>query len=494
MPVARYAPRSMRILLVSANREQLPSPVVPIGVLSVAAAVRDAHDVEVKDLCFDDDACDALAEAVVRFSPDVVGIGLRNLHTNAYDGMDRLIDEYAALVQSVRRASSGRDVTIVLGGSGYSLQPETLLDRLGGDFGVVGEGERTFRDLVDALARGETPPRIVRARSLSASGSPSASTAGVSLVTLGRRPPGTLASPREGGESELDRLPLPARDLTDPRYYAFEGTENFQTKRGCAFTCAYCDYPDLEGRKVRVRDPARVADEVLARSKVPGVSHAFFVDSVFNVPRSHAIAVCDALAARGNPLPWVCYGSPVAFDEEVVAAMARARCIGVEIGSDAGTERMLERLRKPFRLDDIRETRRLFAAHGIFDCHTFVLGALDETADEAKETLAFVDELDPDVAVFIVFMEDRESMTVHRARHRDAILRLLAEEAPKRPGWVVPELGIRFGDKLTGMVRRFGLRGPSWTHLATVRRFGPEALGLRARRDAGPTPTESARR
>jgi hypothetical protein len=87
-----------------------------------------------------------------------------------------------------------------------------------------------------------------------------------------------------------------------------------------------------------------------------------------------------------------------------------------------------------------------------------------------NETLAFVERLDPDLAVFIVFMEDREDRTIHRARHRDAILEILAREAPRRPGWVVPELDIRFGEKLTRAVRRSGVRGPSWLRLARMRR------------------------
>jgi hypothetical protein len=223
---------------------------------------------------------------------------------------------------------------------------------------------------------------------------------------------------------------------------------------------------------VRVRDPAAIAEEMVARSGVAGVTHMFFVDSVFNVPRSHALAVCAAIEHRHNPLPWVCYASPVALDEEVVRAMARAGCQGVEIGSDSGTPRMLAELKKPFTIEHIARARGLFREHGIHDCHTFVLGALDETPAEVQETLAFVERLNPDVAVFIVFMEDRETMTIGRARHRDAILRLLADEAPKRQGWVVPELGIRFGAKINDIVRRRGLKGPSWLHLARMRAGG----------------------
>src|SRR6266511_628799 len=92
----------MRVLLVSANREMLPSPVVPIGPFAVAAALRDAHEVEVLDLCFEQDPAAAVQCAVRDFDPEIVGLGLRNLHTNAYDGMEGLIAGYAELVRSIR--------------------------------------------------------------------------------------------------------------------------------------------------------------------------------------------------------------------------------------------------------------------------------------------------------------------------------------------------------------------------------------------------------
>lgn len=441
----------VRVLLVSANREKLPSPVVPLGVLQVAGALRDRHEVEVCDLCFEDDPHARLTETVARFRPDVVGLGVRNLHTNAYDGTDALVAEYAAVVRVLRAATRA---PIVLGGAGFSLQAESLLTRLGGDFGVVGEGEHAMRSVVDALETGSVPDKLTWA--------PSAGDGLVRTASLRR----SVSDPR----NSLDALAPAARDLTDPRYYAWDGTDAVQTKRGCAFDCAYCDYPDLEGHKVRVRDPEAVADEMLARSRVDGVTHGFLVDSVFNVPRSHALAVCRALEARGSPLPWVCYCTPAVLDEELMAAMARARCVGVEVGTDSGTERMLAALNKPFGLDAVFRARELCVAHGILDCHTFVLGAIDETVDEARRTLEMVDRLDPDIAVFIVFMEDREARNVHRAPHRDALLRMLHEEAPRRAGWVVPELGIRFGEKLSRLVKRTRLRGPSWLYLAQMRR------------------------
>jgi biotin synthase-like enzyme len=214
-----------------------------------------------------------------------------------------------------------------------------------------------------------------------------------------------------------------------------------------------------------------VAAEAAERASAPGVSHLFFVDSVFNVPHAHAMGVCDALVATGTPMRWVCYLSPFGFDDALARRMARAGCVGVEVGADAGSDAGLARLRKPFSLADIRRSHELCTEHGIRDCHTFVLGVGEETVDDVRRTLEFVDELAPDVAVFVVFVEDREERSIARARHREAILRLLAAEAPRRPGWVVPELSIRFGAKLARVAQRMRFRGPSWLALAGRQRL-----------------------
>ena len=437
----------MRVLLVSANRERQPSPVVPLGLLWVAATARQEHDVRLVDLCFADEPLAALEAAIDDFQPEVVGLGLRNLHGNAYDGSEPLLAWYETLAATIRGRTTA---PLVLGGAGFSLQPRRIVERLGADHGIIGEGERLFVELLGRLQRGERPPRLLTAAALDC---PS------------------------DGDGALDGLPAPARELADPAYFTDgqgDGTVNLQSKRGCSFGCSYCDYPDLEGRLIRLRDPEQVADEALACARPPGgrppPRHLFFVDSVFNNPRGHALAISRALARRGAALPWLCYATPAALDEELCAAMAAARCVGVEVGTDTGTDETLRRLNKPFRRADVLAAHRHLAAAGIRDCHTFVVGAGDETIEEARATLAFVDELDPDVAVFIVFWEDRESRGPGAAHRRQALLDLLAEEAPKRPGWVVPELQLRFGPRLDRLLAQRQVRGPSWLHLARLRR------------------------
>lgn len=432
----------MRVLLVSGNRERQPQPVVPLGLAYVAAAVRPRHDVAALDLCWEADPRAALARAVADFCPDVVGLAVRNLDSNSYTGRASILDGYAAYVGVLRDATPA---PIVLGGTGFSLQPRALVDRLRPDHGVVGEGERLFPWLLDRIAAGDRPPQIVRA---GADGAP--------------------------GAVRLDDLAPPARDLVDLRHFEGNGgTDGIQTKRGCAFSCSYCDYPDLEGRTVRMRDPEAVADEFAERAAAPGVRCIFVVDSVFNAPPRHAEAVCRALVRRGTDIPWVCYATPAGLSENLVAAMAEAGCVGIEIGADSGTEEGLRRLNKPFRLADIETAHSRLAAHGIRDCHTYVPGGYGETLDDVRRTLGHVERVDPDVAVFMVFQEQREDVGPSVACLRAGILDLVGREAAAHPGWSVPEIGIRTGDGLLIPGRGRVPAGPSWLLLARLRRVAP---------------------
>lgn len=432
----------MRVLLVSGNRERQPQSVLPLGLACVAGALRPAHEVVLCDLCWEEEPDAALLDAVESFHPDVVGLAIRNLNSNAYTGRAGIIDGHEATVRLLRAATSA---PLVLGGAGFSLQPRALAERLRPEFGVIGEGEIALPWLLDRLAAGERPSPFVRA---GADGAPAA--------------------------ARLDDLPPPARDLYDPRHLERNGgTDSVQTKRGCAFSCNYCDYPDLEGRFARLRDPAAVADEFVERAAAPGVRCIFVVDSVFNVPPRHAEAVCEALVERGSSIPWLCYATPAGLSDRLVAAMAEAGCVGIEVGADSGTEEGLRRLGKPFRLRDVEEAHLRCASHGIRDCHTYVLGGFGESLDDVRRTLDHADRVDADVAVFMVFEEQREDVGPAVARHRREILELVGREAASHPGWSVPELAIRTGDEVRVPGRGRVPLGPPWLSLARLRRVAP---------------------
>jgi len=437
----------MRIAFISANREQMPDAVVPLGLLHVMAATPARHEKLFWDLCFESDPLATVAHNLRECCPDLVAIGLRNLQNMDYTNITTNLDAYRALVATVRAHSN---VPIVLGGGGFSVTPRALMEELGADFGIAGEGERAFPQLLDELQRPEPGLQHVE--------------------RLYYRADGKL---RYSGDAAnflvLDDLPLPDRTVLSERYYSEYGTESLQTKRGCPLNCDYCTYPLLEGRKTRLRQPAKVADEFMAIGSRKGVEHVFIVDSVFNLPPHHAKDICRELVMRGNRTPWTSYISPVAFDDELANLMVRAGAAGMEIGSDSGCDDILDRLRKGFRTDKIKRLAATAKAHGIKDCHSFILGTKGETLEHVERTLDFVEELEPFAAVMLVWIDDQEVLDaraeLERRHFRDAVYELIGRRAARQPRWVVPKLGYRFNPRAFATLRKFGLRGPLWQHL-----------------------------
>jgi hypothetical protein len=193
------------------------------------------------------------------------------------------------------------------------------------------------------------------------------------------------------------------------------------------------------------------------------------VDSVFNLPRSHAKAVCRELAARDWRVPWTCYANPLGFDRELAQLARAAGCAGMEVGSDSGCDEVLARLRKGFTTAQIRALHALCREVGIPDCHTFILGTTGETLDDVRRTLDFAVDLAPHSAIFMMWVDDHEAVDpALRARHevrRAGISEILLRYQEGRPNWSIPPLRVNFDEKLFRRLRRHGLHGPLWQHM-----------------------------
>ncbi len=458
----------MKVLFVSANRELLPDPVVPLGVLYVMGAMPERHEKKLVDLCFEADPYGALCDAIRAFEPDVVAIGLRNIQNSDYTGISDNLSYYRRLIESVRASCNS---TVVLGGGGFSVMPSALLRELRADFGISGEGEEAFVLLLDALengAAGASTSGRLGVRSLRRGG-------------LGRVPnlhyfvgDEVVSNSAGAGFLDLNAVPVPSRESVALSYYDRAGIENVQTKRGCALRCDYCTYPIIEGRSVRSRDPVAVVDEMIERRDAGvGIEHFFFVDSVFNIPPRHAKDICRELTDRGWSTPWTCYANPIGFDAELAELMASSACAGMEVGSDSGCDEILTKLKKGFSTQRVRELNALCRENELPDCHTFLLGTPGETLDHVKRTLDFIIDLDPFAAVIMAYKDDEEALDpsygAQRQALRDELLVLLEQHRERFPRWIIPALGTNFDARLFALLRRRGLRGPLWQHIEQVK-------------------------
>ncbi len=453
----------MEVLLISANTEKIPDPVYPLGAAYVADAARRAgHDVEAVDLCFTADVGAELRLAVERQRPDVIGISLRNLDSSAYPQNTSYIDDYAALVATLRSLT---DAPIVLGGAGFTVMPTTVLSHLHAEVGVVGEGERLFPWVLERLDRGE----------------PLVSDEAVVCESVN----GSVCVHGRTRASDLDQLGVPARDLFDaPRYYERGGTLNVQSKRGCAFECIFCSYPLIEGRKVRARSGVSVVDEIEAMKGQLGTKHVFFVDNIFNLPIDHAKEICAELIRRDLGIGWSAYLNPTFVDEELVRLMVASGCKGVEFGIDSGSPAMIAALQKMFTTDDLRRVAAYCHAAGLKFCQSLIFGGPGETMATVDETIALMEELRPTAVIAMTGIRilPGTPMVGHALRDgqidpddnllypkfyvapgfADEIIDRIEEYARRHANWVVPGKGIKTNVDTLQRLRARKVKGPLW--------------------------------
>ena len=126
----------MRVLLISANTEQINMPVLPLGLAYIAAALDEqGHRVKMLNLMLQTNTQKALHGTIDVFKPEIIGISVRNIDDQNMENPKFLLETVKDVVANCRKYS---DATIVLGGAGYSIFPQATLDFLKADIGIQG--------------------------------------------------------------------------------------------------------------------------------------------------------------------------------------------------------------------------------------------------------------------------------------------------------------------------------------------------------------------
>jgi radical SAM superfamily enzyme YgiQ (UPF0313 family) len=457
----------MNILLISVNRERMPAPVFPLGLACVAGALKkEAHAVEVLDLCFSRDVAGDLQEAVTRFQPELIGLSLRNLDNLTYPASISYLKEAEEVISTCRQVSCS---TLVIGGSGFSLAPQELLRHLDVDFGIVGEGEEILLALLNSFEKKLPIPSSPH-------------------LLIKRKPTSSIIS-----GAKVVQLSTPDRTLFKARRYLEEGGMlNLQTKRGCPFSCIYCTYPLLEGRRVRLREVDEVIEEIRHLVQEQGTDYLYFVDDIFNFPVSFAQKLCRRMAHEKLRVQWSAFVNPGFLDEDLLKWMIEAGCTGIEFGTDSGSPRMLQIYRKSFTVEDVARASQLCSKLIVNHCHYLLFGGPGEEEETLEESFRLMDQLDPTAVIAMLGIRiypgteleqlsisqgviDRETNLIYPHFYispglKDRLGDILREEALKRKQWIVPGLEINITQNLMEQIRRFRVRGPLWELVGRMKR------------------------
>lgn len=364
----------MRIALLNTNR--LAPPIAPIGLDYVAQALWAAgHTVRLLDLCWATDWPSAVDAFLAGPEVELVGMTLRNTDDCMLSGGQSYVDDFAAMVQHVRRHTAA---PVVVGGVGFSVMPVPVLERAEADWGIRGDGQQSLCALAARLARGEDWR---------------------SVPGLVWRQDGEWHSNAPAADA-LDGLPAMRRETVDnPRYFLHGGQVGFETRRGCPGACTYCADPLAKGARVRLRPAAAVADEVEALLR-QGIDHLHTCDGEFNLPVEHAMAVCQEMVRRGvgDRVRWYAYCAPAPFPAEVAQLMRQAGCVGINFGADSGDAGMLKRLGRGFGPEATASAVAACRQAGMATMLDLLLGGPGETEETLRRTVDFVRRVRPDRA------------------------------------------------------------------------------------------------
>ncbi|MDP2719290.1 MAG: radical SAM protein [Dehalococcoidia bacterium] len=363
-----------RVLLINPNR--MKPATAPIALDCLGESLRKHRfNVDVLDLCFSEEPIRELDRYFKRSGdPSLIAVTIRNTDDTYYASQDFCLDHYRNIVNYISVKSNS---AVVLGGSGFSVMPEAILEYFDLSMGIWGEGEYSLPFLLRTLAtRGQlsdVPGLVYRNGN----------------DDFQRNAPLQI---------DLAKMPPLARDNVDNvRYFNEGGMVGIESKRGCSMRCSYCADPLGKGSKIRLRSPESVAEE-LASLVDRGIDHFHFCDSEFNIPASHADEVCTELIRNGvgKKIRWYAYVSPVPFTEELARLFVKSGCAGLNFGADSGSNTVLRELKRDFTVRDLVNTADICRKYSIPFMYDLLMGGPGETRETLKESVELMKRISPD--------------------------------------------------------------------------------------------------
>ena len=378
---------------------------VPLGIAYIAATLEKTrrYEVEVLDALIEGDTqvgvpindgafirygiTDAeLTRRIQDFKPDVVAVSC----------LFSAVQEDMANVCSVAK-SVNPDIITIVGGVHAGNMAEEIMDLYPQvDFVIVGEGEQTFLDILNALEK------KVGYNFLN----------GVSFRENGIK---RFVS-KTRYIKDLDSIPFPTYHLFDLKRYFGRGeahgfyrrTPYIQmiTSRGCPCKCTFCALGAHWGDFQRNRSAKNILDEMESLIKNYGIKEFHFEDDNLTADKKRTIELCKGMVERKFNILWHAPSGIAVYtlDEEIIENMAASGCYSITLAIESGNQEVLSKLmHKPVNLKKIPALVKVIRKNGIDVRAFFMLGFPGETKENMRKTIDFARGLELDWAYFSIF-------------------------------------------------------------------------------------------
>jgi len=352
------------------HEKKIMKPYPPLGLLYISAYLKSrGFGVEVFDTTFSTKA--EFLRYLQRVQPPIVGIYC-NLMTKF---------NVLEMIAACKRLGA----YVVLGGPEPPHYAEEYLAH-GADVVVVGEGELALEELIPALMK-SGPHRLGPIPG---------------LVYLNESGNVVRTAPRPYIQN-LDALPLPDRAAIDiPRYVATwrshhgRGSLSVICARGCPYHCTWCSH-SVFGESHRRRSPGQVAEEVAQLMEAYHPDQLWYADDVFTIHYRWLFEYANALRQRAIKLPFECITRADRLNDEVIQTLAEMGCYRVWIGSESGSQRILDAMRREVTVEEVQWATRALQKRGIEVGMFIMLGYEGEELDDIRATVDHLKKAGPNV-------------------------------------------------------------------------------------------------
>lgn len=347
----------MKVLLVNPQPKHFfKSTTCPLGLLSIATYLnKKNHTVIINDRGIKKDYKKTISE----FKPDIIGISVIS---------NKSITEAMVFSKIARE----HNIPVVWGGPLVSIIPETAIKSGLVDYIIIGEGEITWAELLEAL-KNKTAINKVDGLVFSQDGE---------IRRTGDR---AFANPAE--------LPVIDWSLIKPSEYfqrllAAKKMLYIYSAKGCPEQCTFCFNKEFNRCTYRKRPFDYCIQEIAYLTEHTDMDGVHFADELWCRNRKEMVANCDQIKNSGLDFVWGCNARIGIYSKEDFAYMFEAGCRWIFFGVESGSERIHLEIKKRIPLDKVEETVNNCVGEGIAVVTSFIVGLPGETEEDIKKTIA----------------------------------------------------------------------------------------------------------
>jgi len=309
-----------------------------------------------------------VAGVIAEQAPEIVGITVPTAKYGSALNISKLVKDF------------NPQIPVVWGGVHPTILPEETIKNKNIDIVVRGEGEYTFLELIKNLGNLD---KVL----------------GITYKDEG----GIVNNKSRPFIEDLDELPFPARHLVlgNENYYP-EAFGSIFASRGCPFNCIFCASHKVWTKKVRMRSPENVVNEIKEIKNKFKTNLFRFEDDTFALSKDYVECICNLFKKEKLNIKWKAETRVELVTDGLIKNMRSAGCEELMLGVESGEEETLKRIKKDITVKQIKEAAKIIKDNKVKLGAYFMIGFPWETKIDIDKTVALMKDINPRIAYLSV--------------------------------------------------------------------------------------------